>query len=131
MIGRATKTKYRQSKKGMNIACLPNSTQRRRAQSREFVDEPLPDRVYLFTLGERIPRDGSFHPHQGAGPTQPCWTNHNDSRCRMFSPFSAAIRRTPAGLRRRIRKNTWPLSFIWFSGTTPANDGHPFYFDLL
>src|ERR1700682_1735274 len=106
----------------MNIAVLPEFYPPSGAAIPRFVDEPLPVRAQIFTLRERIPRGGSFHPHRGQLPQRTCWTSHSDSQCWTFSPFSAAIPRTPAGLPRRIRKNTWPSSFIWFSGTTPARD---------
>jgi hypothetical protein len=49
----------------MNMACLPEFYRRAKPAIPGFVDEPLPSRAQLFTLRERIPRTGSFHPHRG------------------------------------------------------------------
>jgi hypothetical protein len=52
----------------MNIGGLPEFYRASTPRDPMIVDESLPGRAHLFTLRERIPRSGSFHPHRGQLP---------------------------------------------------------------
>jgi hypothetical protein len=47
------------------MAYLPEFYPARKSAIARIVDEPLLGCAQLFTLRERIPRSGSFHPHWG------------------------------------------------------------------
>src|ERR1700687_3167901 len=97
MSGRPTKTTYRQSKKGMNIAYLAKFYRAVGPQSPAFVDEPLPVRAHLFTLRERIPRGGSFHPHRGRCPREHAGRTTATHHVGRFQPFRPPFRGYPLG----------------------------------